>query len=142
MHYNTGRRLNNGFIRSGHNVLTISDRDVINKNKRLIDPNGNKSLQKTIIESFNNFKPDAIILGHADAVSVNTLDYLKSKNNKLKISQWFLDPLGRFGPDHNKNRQRILDKNHLMDATFLTTDPNALDLKEIADYGTKIPKKK
>ena len=129
LHYNTGRRLNNGFIRSGHNVLTISDRDVINKNKRLIDPNGNKSLQKTIIESFNNFKPDAIILGHADAVSVNTLDYLKSKNNKLKISQWFLDPLGRFGPDHDKNRQRILDKNHLMDATFLTTDPNALDLK-------------
>jgi glycosyltransferase involved in cell wall biosynthesis len=129
LHYNTGRRLNNGFIRSGHNVLSISDRDVINKNKKITDPNGNKSLQNTIIESFNNFKPDTVILGHADAVSLNTLDHLKSKNNDLRISQWFLDPLGKFGPDHSKNRKRIMDKNRLMDATFLTTDPNALDLK-------------
>ena len=29
LHYNTGRRLNNGFIRNGHNVLSISDRDII-----------------------------------------------------------------------------------------------------------------
>jgi len=28
LHYNTGRRLNNGFIRLGHNVLTLSDRDI------------------------------------------------------------------------------------------------------------------
>ena len=128
LHYNTGRRLNNGFIRSGHNVLSISDRDVINKNKKITDPNGNKSLQNTIIESYNNFKPDTVILGHADAVSVKTLDYLKSKKSDLKISQWFLDPLGKFGPDHNKNRMRIMDKNSLMDATFLTTDPKALDI--------------
>ena len=29
LHYNTGRRLNNGFIRSGHNVLALSDRDIL-----------------------------------------------------------------------------------------------------------------
>ena len=28
LHYNTGRRLNNGFIRNGHNVLSLSDRDI------------------------------------------------------------------------------------------------------------------
>ena len=33
LHYNTGRRLNNGFIRNGHNVLSISDRDIIHNNK-------------------------------------------------------------------------------------------------------------
>ena len=33
LHYNTGRRLNNGFVRLGHNVLTISDRDIIHENK-------------------------------------------------------------------------------------------------------------
>jgi len=126
LHYNTGRRLNNGFIRSGHNVLTISDRDVINKRKNIIDPSGNRILKNTIIESFNNFKPDTIILGHADAVSLKTLDYLKSKDKNLKISQWFLDPLSRYGPDHAKNTNRILDKNSLMDATFLTTDPKSL----------------
>ena len=29
LHYNTGRRLNNGFIRLGHSVLEFSDRDII-----------------------------------------------------------------------------------------------------------------
>jgi len=32
LHYNTSKRLNNGFIRNGHNVLTISDRDIISHN--------------------------------------------------------------------------------------------------------------
>ena len=129
LHYNTGRRLNNGFIRLGHNVLTISDRDIISKNKKLSDIRGSKTLQNNIIESYNNFKPDIIILGHADAVSVDTLQYLKNQKNDLKMCQWFLDPLGRHGPDHVKNKNRILDKNNLMDATFLTTDPKALSLK-------------
>ena len=51
LHYNTGRRLNNGFVRLGHNVLTISDRDVINQNKNIRDLTGKKSLQNNIIKS-------------------------------------------------------------------------------------------
>ena len=39
LHYNTGRRLNNGFTRLGHNVLTVSDRDIISKNKNFADYN-------------------------------------------------------------------------------------------------------
>jgi glycosyltransferase involved in cell wall biosynthesis len=128
LHYNTGRRLNNGFIRLGHNVLSISDRDIVSKNKKITDPKGNKALQTSVIDSFNNFQPDAIVLGHADGLSLDTLDYLKSKKKDLKISQWFLDPLSKYGPDHQKNKKRILDKNKLMDATFLTTDPNALSI--------------
>ena len=46
LHYNTGRRLNNGFIRNNHNVLSISDRDIIHNNKTLNDLSGKKILQK------------------------------------------------------------------------------------------------
>ena len=45
------------------------------------------------------------------------------------MSQWFLDPLGKYGPDYLKNSKRILDKNSVMDATFLTTDPKSLSIK-------------
>jgi len=128
LHYNTGRRLNNGFIRLGHNVLSISDRDIVSKNKSITDPNGNKALQNTVIDSFNNFQPDVMVLGHADGLSLKTLNYLKNKKKDLKIVQWFLDPLSKYGPDHHKNQNRILDKNSLMDATFLTTDPKALSM--------------
>ena len=50
LHYNTGRRINNGFIRNGHNVLTISDRDTVHYQKKLSDFRGQNVLQKKIIE--------------------------------------------------------------------------------------------
>ena len=126
LHYNTGRRLNNGFIRLGHNVLTVSDRDITHDNKNLTDLSGKKNLQKILIESLDNFKADAIVLGHADAITKETLEQIKSKNKNLKVCQWFLDPLGKFGPDHMKNTKRIFDKESFIDTSFLTTDPGAL----------------
>ena len=128
LHYNTGRRLNNGFIRNGHNVLTLSDRDIIHNNKGIKDFSGVKSLQIKIIDTFNNFKPDCLVLGHADRVSNETLFRLKEIDKNVKISQWFLDPLSKYGPDHINNSKRILDKINFMDSTFLTTDPNSLKI--------------
>ena len=129
LHYNTGRRLNNGFIRLGHNVMTISDRDIIHSNKNLLDVNGKKKLQKYLLDSLKNFKADAIILGHADSVTNETLAEIKDKNKNLKICQWFLDPIGKEGPDHFKNTSRIFDKEKFIDTSFLTTDPSVLSKK-------------
>ena len=137
LHYNTGRRLNNGFVRLGHNVLTISDRDIINKSKHITDYSGKKTLQHVIIEANKNFNTDCIVLGHADSVTNETLDYLKNMNKNLKICQWFLDPLGVNGPDYHKNLLRIQHKKNNVDATFLTTDP--LVLKGSLDNSHFIP---
>ena len=46
LHYNTGRRINNGFIRLGHNVLSVSDRDILHNNKTLTDIKGLKKFTK------------------------------------------------------------------------------------------------
>ncbi len=127
LHYNTGRRINNGFVRLGHNVLTVSDRDIVHNNKKLSDPYGNNTLQTSIINNYNNFKPDIVVLGHADNVSKETIRYLKK--DKILISQWFLDPVSKFGPDYQNNKKRILSKSDLIDSTFLTTDPNSLDFE-------------
>ncbi len=125
LHYNTGRRLNNGFLRLGHNVLTISDRDLIHDNKTIKDFSGIKSLQHKIQNNYKNFKPDLIILGHADAVSNDTIDFLKKDN--VKIAQWFLDPVSKQGPDFSNNKKRITEKDKIIDASFLTTSPDSLD---------------
>jgi len=127
LHYNTGRRLNNGFVRLGHNVLTVSDRDIINKSKNITDYSGKKALQNVIVEAHHNFNSDCIVLGHADSVSNETLEYLRNINKNLKICQWFLDPLGVNGPDYEKNLARIQDKRRNLDATFLTSDPTVLN---------------
>ena len=129
LHYNTGARLNNGFVRLGHNVLAISDRDILRENKKITDFSGKKALQKTLIDNSNNFKADCLILGHADSVSNETLATLKKKNKHLKICQWFLDPLGKKGPDYLKNNKRILNKSEFMNSTFLTSSPSILSTK-------------
>ena len=128
LHYNTGRRLNNGFIRNGHNVLTLSDRDIIHNYKSIKDFSGKQTLQNKIIEAFNNFKPDIVILGHADRVLNSTLSKMREINKDIVFSQWFLDPLSKYGPDHKSNSKRILDKKEFLNTTFLTTDPSALSI--------------
>ena len=125
LHYNTSKRLNNGLIRNGHNVLTISDRDIISHNKSLNDVKGTKFLQETTINNIKNFKPHLVILGHADSISIETINYIKSSN--IKIAQWFLDPVGKYTPDHIKNKNRLIDKSNYVDASFLTTDPKVLN---------------
>tara|TARA_B100000674_G_C37909548_1_gene947877 strand:+ start:128 stop:1798 length:1671 start_codon:yes stop_codon:yes gene_type:complete len=124
--FNTGRRLNNGFIRLGHSVLEFSDRDIVSRSKNYKDITGSKTLNDKLIKTCYHFKPDLLVLGHADMVSLDIIDSLKSEYANLKIAQWFLDPLNSNGPDYEKNKQRILDKIDVIDGNFLTTSPDVL----------------
>tara|TARA_Y100000590_G_scaffold357822_1_gene412855 strand:- start:2899 stop:5040 length:2142 start_codon:yes stop_codon:yes gene_type:complete len=125
--FNTGRRLNNGFIRLGHSVLEFSDRDIIKHYKSLRDYTGGKTLNQKLINTVYNYKPDLLIFGHADLIKDKTLHFLKENYKNLKIAQWFLDPLIKNGPDFKKNRSRILDKIEFTDANFVTTSPDVLN---------------
>ena len=49
-----------------------------------------------------NFKPDLVVLGHADLISNDTLGELKDEYPFLKVAQWFLDPLNINGPDFSE----------------------------------------
>ena len=60
-----------------------------------------------IAKTINNFKPDLLIIGHADRIDKNMLSDVKNTNKNLRVSQWFLDPLSRRGPDYHKNKERI-----------------------------------
>ena len=125
--FNTGRRLNNGFIRLGHSVLEFSDRDIISRGKSIRDLYGSNTLNDKLIKTCYHFKPDMIVLGHADMISQEVLHTLKKDYSNLKITQWFLDPLNKQGPDYFKNKKRILDKSNILDSNFLTTSPDAIN---------------
>ena len=121
--YNTGRRINNGLVRSNHSVLTISDRDIVSYHRSLKDFDGSKKLNSKIIDTIANYLPDLIILGHADLVSLSTLKFIKKNYPSIKITQWFLDKMNE---GWKKNKRRFLDKIELMDCSFCTTSPDAL----------------
>ena len=125
--FNTGKRINNGFIRLGHSVLEFSDRDITHNNKNYSDMSGAKNLNKKLLKTCENIKPDLIVLGHADLIKVETLQELKINYPNLRIAQWFLDPLGKRGPDYEKNKKRIMDKMEVIDKNFLTTSPRVLN---------------
>jgi len=125
--FNSGRRINNGLIRMGHSVLEFSDRDIRKYYKSFRDFDGSKTLNQKLITTCYNFKPDLIILGHADSIFPETLDHIKNNYPSLKIAQWFLDPLNKFGPDYEKNKQRVLHKGEFVDCNFLTTSPDVLN---------------
>ena len=124
--FNTGRRINNGFIRLGNSVLEFSDRDIQKNYKSYSDITGAKALNEKLRITCYNYKPDLIVLGHADLISSNMLGELKNEYPQLKVAQWFLDPLNINGPDYLKNKKRILDKSEFVDANFITTSPDVL----------------
>ncbi|OUX45307.1 glycosyl transferase family 1 [bacterium TMED277] len=125
--FNTGRRLNNGFIRLGHSVLGFSDRDIQKYYKSINDFKGAKILNDKLKKTCYNYKPDIIMLGHADLVSSIQIEELKDDYPNIKIGQWFLDPLNKNGPDYERNKLRILDKINQVDSTFTTTCPSVLN---------------
>ena len=50
--YNTGRRINNGFIRLNHSVLEFSDRDIVSYYRKFNDLNGSKKLNSKFLNYF------------------------------------------------------------------------------------------
>jgi len=125
--YSTGKKINNGLILNGHNVLNISDRDVTNQKKNIFDIGSKKYLFNIIIDNIENFKPDMILFGHVDRLSYLNFLELKNRYKKIKFAQWFLDPLIKKGPDYEKNKSRFFLKYQFCDTNFITTSPSAID---------------
>ena len=125
--YNTGRRINNGFIRLNHSVLEFSDRDIVSYYRNLKDFNGSKKLNEKLLSVISNYLPDILVLGHADLIKKETLNYIKKNYPNIKIVQWFLD---RMDSNWINNKRRFLDKIDLMDISFCTTDPISLNFNK------------
>ncbi len=118
-----GKKLTNGFVRNGHDVLEISDRDFLKNNKTFsLIPNKN-NFQNFLIDSFKNYNPDILFFGHTRNIDLNTLDVIKTINRNLILSQWNEDPIM---PSLNYSKQNIENINlysAFVDHNFITTDP-------------------
>ncbi|MDC3085929.1 glycosyltransferase [Pelagibacteraceae bacterium] len=107
-------KINNGFIRNGHNVCTFSDRDMSRMN--LINKlNNNKNLNKSLIETFKNFYPDLVVLGHADKIHNETLNEFRSINKNIKIIEWNVD---NYYLDNTEDKFK--KRSYVIDAFFIT----------------------
>ena len=133
------KKISNGLIRLGHDVINISDRDTIRFNRNIAANTGIKYLNKLFIETVKNYSPDLIILGHSDNLDLETLEAIKKYNKDLKIIQWFEDNLHESGPDPASNQSRLLKYKHFLDHNFITTHPSALSFIKDKDAYSYMP---
>ena len=118
----SGRKFSNGIIRNNHTLLEFSDRDLCRYNSLFhIRPIGKQRIQKQLIETALNFRPDMILLGHCDMITNLTLLKIRKLLPSIKIAHWFLDALWI-----NENINRLKNRMYSTDAIFLTTDGEIL----------------
>ena len=121
-----GKKFSNGFIRNGHDVLEISDRDFIKNNRTFGLTPVKKSFQNFLKETFKNYNPDLLFFGHSKNIDLETLDFIKSNNRNLIISQWNEDPVMSSLKYSKENIENIRKYSNVVDHTFITTDPSVL----------------
>jgi glycosyltransferase involved in cell wall biosynthesis len=124
-----GKKFSNGFIRNGHDVLEISDRDFIKNNRTFGFKSTREIFQNHLIESFKNYNPDLLFFGHTKNLDLETIDIFKSINKNLIISQWNEDPIMPSLKYSIKNLDNLEFYSRISDHNFITTHPNHLTNK-------------
>ena len=121
-----GKKFTNGFTRCGHDVLEISDRDYIRKNKLNFLNNKGASFDNFMLETFKNYNPDFIFFGHTKNIPIELLENFRLLNKNLIISQWNEDPVMKNLEYSKNNIENIRKYSDYVDHNFLTTDPSVL----------------
>ena len=122
-----GKKFTNGFIRNGHDVLEISDRDYVRQSKSLSFTNSNTKFQKYLTETFKNYNPDFLFFGHTKNINTDTLEQFKINNDKVIISQWNEDPVMPSLDYSKANLKNIKYYSDFVDHNFLTTHPSVVN---------------
>jgi len=123
-----GKKFTNGFIRNGHDVLEISDRDFIKQNRTISLTNNSSALfQRYLVETFKNYNPDLLFFGHTRNISHETIKQFKLLNKSLTISQWNEDPVMPSLDYSKTNIENISNYANLVDHNFITTDPSIIN---------------
>ena len=122
-----GKKFTNGFIRNGHDVLEISDRDYVRQNKSLSFTNSNAKFQNYLTETFRNYNPDFVFFGHTKNIEIDTLKQFRIFNDKIIISQWNEDPVMPSLDYSKSNINNISYYSDFVDHNFLTTHPDVVN---------------
>jgi glycosyltransferase involved in cell wall biosynthesis len=126
-----GKKFTNGFIRNGHDVLEISDRDFIRQNRNFFQVKNTSKFQDYLINTSKNYNPDLIFFGHTQSIYNSTIKEFRNINKDLIISQWNEDPVMQSLDYSKQNIKNLTYYSDLVDHNFITTDPSVLKKQNI-----------
>ncbi len=122
----TGKKIENGLIRLGHDVEGISDRDILSYSSKI---KGKGLLNKIFLEKTLYYRPDLILMGHVNTIENETFDNIKKICKNTQISQWYEDNLTINGPDFEKNYSNLKTNFQYIDNFFISTHPDDVSKK-------------
>ena len=125
-----GKKFTNGFIRNGHDVIEISDRDYIRQNRSLNFISLRNKFHNYLLQTCKNYNPDIIIFGHSDHITGDILSDFKSLNKDIIVSQWNEDPFLTDSHDKSKNIDKLKRYIPLIDHSFITTNPSVINISK------------
>lgn len=116
-YYATDYKIHQGLVKNGHFVYPFSYRDIarssgIFRSKKW----GTSTMNKRLIETCINIKPELLFLGHTELITLETLQVIKKAIPNIKIAMWFVDALY-----NERNIINIYSKIEILDALFITT---------------------
>ena len=126
-----GKKFTNGFIRNGHDVLEISDRDFVRQNRNLFQAKNIDKFQDYLLKTSKNYNPDLIFFGHTQNIFRDTIKEFKNLNHNLVISQWNEDPVMKSLNYSKKNIKNITNYSDIVDHNFITTHSSVLKNQNI-----------
>ncbi|MEL6364356.1 MAG: hypothetical protein AAFR11_05910 [Pseudomonadota bacterium] len=91
--HNTERKLSNGFVRLGHSVLNVCDRDLVRLLGFGVRALGARRIVPHLVMLTEELKPDLIVLGHAHAVSNETVAAMREKAPDARVLYWNVDAM-------------------------------------------------
>lgn len=120
---NVERKLTNGLIRNGHQVIAFSDRDVAMAGSPFgpTRAGGRGYANRALAELCAAIEPDVLILGQTDVIRPPTVADLRQRLPHLRVLQWSVDAL--FEPG---NIERLTRNLPVVDVTLVTTAGEAL----------------
>lgn len=118
--YSYPYKMNNGFVRNGHCVYWLSDRDIT----RSLSVVPSRSLNaakcnRKILEVCRNFGPDVVVFAHSEILKNETLQAIREKHKAI-IVQYNFDLL------HDENIKKLNSRNGYVDFNFITTGGDVL----------------
>lgn len=115
--FNCDLKFHQGLVQNGCHVYPFS----FNDRARMLSLMGSKTFgkgraNKALVKTCRNMRPDALILGHGQHITRETLEEIRSAQPGLKIGYWYIDPL--WVPKDVEHLHRRAD---LFDAIVCTT---------------------
>lgn len=116
------RTIFNGLIRGNFKVEVFSDRDIAAFDAPFhIKPLGRAAANRRLLEMVENFRPEMLLVGHADIITNESLDACRTIVPGLRIGLRNVDPLFDEG-----NVAKIKSRIGHVDTIFVTTSGDPL----------------